>query len=316
MQQFCNCRRLPQTKTNQKMKKNLFLCLSVFSTLFTQAQVIAEIKGITFYEHHSSDMTGESFGSSANGSKSGYDFVKRAYVNSFNPATMGAWQNGEEQDIDMVEHEGPFGSGGASMYLGFTSGVSSIWGGPIKGNGTTKWHKVAGGVNVYDSLKNYTDLKARYNPATAIEAIDEVKANEVYIGKIRNTDLYVMIRCTSVKIPTSPNGTQNSAILFDYKFGSQSGVTGIKETAPVSVQLYPNPTQGYLFIQSEKSLVDATFTITDIAGRFVQVPADYIIRNPSGIELNTSFLASGLYTIVLHDNQSAYLYSGQFIKNN
>lgn len=296
------------------MKKKLFLCLSVFGSLYTQAQAIAEVKGITFYEHHSTDMTGQSFGTSANGTKSGYDFVKREYATSFDPATMDAWQNGEEQNIDMVEHAGPFGTNGASMYLGFTSGVSSIWSGPIKGNGTTKWHIVVGGVNIYDSLRNYTDLKARYNPATGAQAIAEVKPDEVYIGKIRNTGLYVMIRCTSVKIPSSPNGDQNVAFLFDYKFGSETGVTGIKETTPSSFQVYPNPTQNNLFIQSEKPLIETNIIVTDITGRQIQIPADGISQNTSGIELNTSSLPSGMYTIVLQDNELNRLYSGQFIK--
>lgn len=296
------------------MKKQLFLCLSVFGSLFAQAQIIGEVKGITFYEHHSTDMTGASFGTSANGSKSGYDFVKRAYANSFDPATMDAWQNGEELNIDMVEHAGPFGTAGASMYLGFTSGVSSIWGGPIKGNGTTKWHKVAGGVSVYDGLKNYTDLKSYYNPTLATQAIAEVKKDEVYIGKIRNTDLYVMFRCTSVKIPASPSGDQNAVFLFDYKLGSESGVTGIKETTLYSLTVYPNPTQGSVFIQSEKSLVAANLIVTDITGKQIQIPSANIITNISGIELDTRFLPSGLYTIVLQDNEHAHLYSGQFLK--
>lgn len=296
------------------MKRQLLFYTTLFTSFFTQAQAIAEVKGLSFYEHHSTDMTGQSFGTSANGSKSGYDFVERKYYNSFNANTGGRYTNGEEANIDMVEHAGPFGTQGASMYLGFTAGVSSIWNGDIKGNGTTKWHKVAGGVNVYDSLRNYTDLKARYNPATGVEAIAEVKADEVYIGKIRNTDLYVMIRCTSVKIPTSPTGTQNSAFLFDYKFGSESGVTGVAEFTAPSLVTYPNPVQGKLSIQlvSPQNSIHKLI-LMDITGKQIAVPEYTLVNGGQLLEINTTFLAHGLYTIVLHET-SEKIFTTTFMK--
>lgn len=118
--------------------KKLLLLACVFALSKTWAQQVAEVTGLRFYEHHSTDMTGEPFGNGADGSKSGYDFVKRQFQSSFNPANMDTYLNGEEQNLDMVEHNGPFGTQGASMYLGFTAGVSTIWGGPIKGNSKTK----------------------------------------------------------------------------------------------------------------------------------------------------------------------------------
>lgn len=297
------------------MKKQLFLCISLWGTLCTQAQVIAEVKGITFYEHHSSDMTGRPFGSDANGSKSGYDFVHRKYINSFDANTFDAYQNGEEKDIDMVEHDGPFGTNGSSMYLGFTSGISTIWNGDIKGNATTKWHKVTGGVNVYDSLTDYPSLKRHYNAALAMTSVAEVKKDEVYIGRIRNTDLYVMIRCTAIKLSRGRTDIEdNSAFLFDYKFGTEKGVTGMKEETYSSLDVYPNPTQGNLFIQSEYSTINpGDMLLIDMTGKQITIPQDNISIHNKTIQLNTDFLSNGLYTIVLRGLANA-AYSTTFLK--
>lgn len=158
--------------------KNIFCAaLSFAFASGAFAQTLSETYGIRFYEHHSSDMTNMPIGNGANGSKSGYDFVQRRYFNSFNESSMGAYLNGEEANLDMVEHNGPFGTNGASMYLGFTSGVSTIWGGPIKGNGTTRWMKAPAGFD-YASITSVSDISAAYNDASASVSVAEVKNNE------------------------------------------------------------------------------------------------------------------------------------------
>ena len=83
-------------------------------------------------------------GQGASGVQSAYDFVNHTYYNSYDSATFDAYTNGEEANIDMAEHNGPYGNQGP---FGFTSGVSSIWNGDIQGNGTTMWMMAPPGFN-------------------------------------------------------------------------------------------------------------------------------------------------------------------------
>lgn len=123
--------------------KKICIIVTLACTGLLHAQEVTEVKGLRLYEHHSSDVTMMPFGSGAESSKSGYDFVDRKYYVSFGKVTMSSYQNGAEKNLDMVEHEELFGTQGVSKYLGFTAGESSIWGVSIKGNAQTKWYKVA-----------------------------------------------------------------------------------------------------------------------------------------------------------------------------
>jgi hypothetical protein len=286
------------------MLKKLLLFIAPFSFCWVQAQTIAEVQHIRIYEHHSTDMTGVGFGSSANGAQSGYDFVKLTYANSFDPNTNGPFTKGEEKEIDMVEHNGPFGTNGNQYHLGFTAGTSTIWGGDIKGNGTTKWHKVVAGVTGYENLKNYVDLKSFYDSTKATVNIEMVQKDDVFIGKIRNTDLYVMIRCTAVGLPKGPpnGGDDNNYFDFDYKFGSKDGVTGLSEISKPQLQVYPNPTKGNLYLQCEWNTLDElTIELHDIMGRQIVLPTQSLLPVLGRFELNTQALPRGLYTILIRD---------------
>jgi hypothetical protein len=294
------------------MKKTLLGIISLFCTHHTWAQAVNEFKAIRFYEHHSSDVTNQPFSESANGSKSGYDFVNKQYYNSFNTNNMGAYLNGEEANIDMVEHNGPFGTNGASLNLGFTAGVSTIWDGDIKGNGTTKWHKVTGGVTTYNATTTYAQLKDLYDAGLANVAVAAVNKDDVYIGKIRNTNLFVLIKCTSVKLPKgAPDGTNDNIYFdFDYKHGSDIQM-GIKDLTQTSFQLYPNPTNGKLFIQSEPNKLNTDITLWDITGK--QIELTNLIFNNDKIELNISFLPAGLYTLRSRNSDNT-ITSSKFLK--
>ncbi len=175
------------------MKRNLLFLSLLGSSLAIHAQSLTAVTGLKLFEHHSSSINnGAPFGSGANGSKSGYDFVTRNYFNSFNPSNFGAYTNGEEANIDMVEHNGRFGNNGK---FGFTSGVSTIWNGDIKGNNLTVWMEAPASFN-YNTVNNVSQVVAAFNPATATKSIAEVKENQVYLVA------YATPICMSPCVPT------------------------------------------------------------------------------------------------------------------
>jgi hypothetical protein len=261
--------------------------LAFTPTLF--AQNLEETKAVIFYEHHSSDMTGRPFGNDANGSQSAYDFVNKKFFNSFNEATFGAYTQGEEANIDMVEHAGPFGS--SSRFLGFTSGVSTIWNGQIKGNGTTRWMKAPTTFN-YDNATLTSEIVDAYKASSATNAVAQVMNNEVYIGRIRNSSVYVAIKCYNVRIPSgNPDGQRmdNVSFTFDYKIGSTGPATGIAEAAQAQVSVYPKPATDYVTIALRNGQQIASLKLHTIAGTTLNIPA---ITND---QINISALPTGLY---------------------
>lgn len=263
------------------------------------AQEVTEVKGLRLYEHHSSDVTMMPFGGGAEGSKSGYDFVNRRYYGSFDEATGNSYANGEEKNIDMVEHAGMFGTRGASKYLGFTAGVSSIWGGSIKGNGLTKWHKVAAGETAYGGATTQANLIALYDGSKATLDIAKVQKNEVYVGRIRNSGLYVLIKCTGERQPFgSPDGStnDNNYFDFDYKY-TGTGPTGIEEKdAKQKVTVYPNPASDYMIINAgTEGFSETTVAVVDAMGKEVYKGT----ISGDKVNIQTADLKQGLYYVVL-----------------
>ncbi len=275
------------------------MMLGLVCTGLANAQNVIEVKGIRLYEHHSSDVTARPFGSGAIGSKSGYDFVKGTYYGSFDPTTMGSYANGEEMNLDMVEHEGMFGTGGASKYLGFTSGVSSIWNGQIKGNEQTRWHKVTTGLAAYNAVVTKENLVALYDASKAGLAVASVQLNEVYVGRIRGSGLYVLIKCTGDKQPFgAPDGStnDNNYFNFDYKH-TGSTPTGIAElTQASSIEVYPNPASDRIMVRLVSGdFSGSTLRIVDAFGK--EVYSGLVVGNQ--VEVNTIVLKQGLYFVVL-----------------
>lgn len=183
------------------------------------AQELAEITGVRIYEHHSSSINGGvEFGFGANGAQSGYDFVNNAYYNSFDPDTFSEYADGEEVNIDLVEHNGPFGGIGGDF--GFTAGVSTIWGGEVKGNSMTKWILAPDDFN-YDLVSDVGDLIEAYDTDAASLEVDYVEDGDVYIGQIRETNLYVVLQVYNVtNIGVEETGVLDVYFDFDYKYGT------------------------------------------------------------------------------------------------
>lgn len=281
------------------IKKITVLACLIYTTTI-QSQTVKEVKGLRFYEHHSSDMTGVPFGNGANGSKSGYNFVNNQYIWSFDRNTLGAYADGEENNIDMVEHNGPFGTNGASFYLGFTSGFSTIWGGSIKGNSTTKWHKLDNGLAIYNAATANTDISSKYNSTKATLAIAEVKTDEVYIGRIRQTNLYVILKCTKVQLPIGlPNGGNDNVYFeFDYKYTSNANaVPEVKENA---YSLYPNPANNSIIVTGNTAITQ--ISVTDITGK------EIAIQTSTNNTISTAEWKDGLYIVSFKNQEGIILH--------
>ena len=249
------------------MRRHLLVLSLLGSGLAAYAQPLSSVTGLKLYEHHSSTINGGApFGSSANGSQSGYDFVNRVYYNSFNPQTFGAYAAGEEANIDMVEHNGGFGNGGP---FGFTAGVSTIWGGDIKGNGKTKWMEAPASFN-YTTANNVTAIKSVYDSTVAALSIATVTANKVYLARIRNSQLYVAMRVTEVKNATGTGGVQDVYFTFEYKYGIYVAPTGIDDPElKAGITLFPNPVRSLLTLSSKLN-EPVSVTVVTLYGRQLQ----------------------------------------------
>lgn len=276
------------------------------SSLAMHAQSLTAVNGLRLYEHHSSTMNnGAPFGSGANGSQSAYDFVNRAYFNSFNPSTFGAYTNGEEANIDMVEHNGAFGNGGK---FGITSAVSTIWGGDIKGNNTTLWMEAPASFN-YSNANNVSQIVAAFSQSAASKSIAEIKENKVYLGRIRNTNLYVAMRTYNVRNASGNGGTQDISFDFDYKYAKQS-TTGVNDLeAATALSISPNPATSDVML---KNTSDKTIAAR-IVSAYGQVIRTLSLNARQTEQVDISMLSSGIYFIsgTLNDGRS---YTHKFMK--
>ncbi len=71
--------------------------------------------------------------------------------------------------------------------------------------------------------------------------------------------------------------------------------------AEASFKLYPNPAQNTLFVQTlGKANKAESIKVIDALGKTIQLP---IVRQNNQYEINTSSLASGLYSVVYFDGE-------------
>lgn len=267
------------------------LSILVISTS-AKAQALTEITGKRMYEHHSPTVQKPS--GAPGGDQSGYDFFKHEYISSFDPATFDEYTNGEEQNIDMVEHNGA--GTGQGMTFGITSGVSTIWSGDIRGNGTTKWMIASSNFN-YASASDVSVLETEYNAGVADSSIEAITEGAVYIANIRNTQMYVVMRCFNVTNGTPGNDTYFD---FDYKYGTAAtvGFNELEESLPI--EIFPNPTQDKLSISSvNKDFQVLSVVIIDTQGKIVfsQKGKEDIL------ELDLSHLTEGIYIVQIEDEK-------------
>jgi len=288
------------------MNKFTMLLLGTLVPAVCLAQATMEKKDVRIYEHHSSDMNdGQPFGVYANGAQSGYDFINHQYYNSFNPSTFGAWGEAEVANIDMVEDQGPFGSADFTTPFGFTSGVSSIWGGDIKGNGLTVYAEAPATFN-YDSAQDVAYIRDAF-PGSASKAIEAVATGKVYLGKIRDTEMYVAIKITKARnIPSStiPGMSMANAYFdFDYKYGTYepTGIEKLHKTEN-AFSIVPNPSRGSFEltgIPKGLNIDNARLDIMDMTGRTLHT-------QPAASGKVSLALPAGNYILLLADGNNAY----------
>lgn len=266
------------------MKRELLLFTALLSCCtMAQAQPLSTKTALRFYEHHSPLIAGSR---GANGAQSGYDFVNHTYYDSFDPVAFGEYKQGEEANIDMVEFRGPFGNPRGNF--GFTSGVSDIWGGEIKGNGITKWMPAPAGFS-YATITDVKNLSAVYNATVAKVDIGAVTEAAVYIGRIRNTDLYVALRTTNVTNASAGNYYFD----FEYKYGTLSKVSVNDVEGETALSIYPNP--------GVDNITLANTTQKQLTGKILSTTGQQVLafslKTNETRRINVSEMASGIYFI-------------------
>ncbi len=278
------------------MNRLKFTLLITLAPLATFAQAVTEKKGIRIYEHHSSSINGgKPFGVGANGAMCGYDFVKHQHHGSFNPANMGKWSAAEVENIDMVEHGGPFGK---NTPFGFTSATSTIWAGDIMGNGKTSFAKAPLGFD-YATVTDVETIKNAH-PLISPNTVNGPAVGDVYISRIRTTNMYAAIKITALKnLPAGYKSGDTATMYFDfdYKYGTAKA-TGIDDVdAAQAISIHPNPANGAFAIanlpagmQMDKAMV----YITDVTGKTVHT------QKADGRQVQHQ-LQAGLYMVTVTD---------------
>ncbi|HEY1031798.1 MAG TPA: T9SS type A sorting domain-containing protein [Flavipsychrobacter sp.] len=278
------------------MNRLKFTLLITLAPLATFAQAVTEKKGIRIYEHHSSSINGgKPFGVGANGAMCGYDFVKHQHHGSFNPANMGKWSAAEVENIDMVEHGGPFGS---NTPFGFTSATSTIWAGDIMGNGKTTFAKAPASFN-YATATDVETIKNAH-PLVGPNTVNGLTVGDVYISRVRGTNMYAAIKITAVKnLPSNYKSGDTASMYFDfdYKYGTAKA-TGIDDVdAAQSFTIHPNPAQGAFSIAhlpAGMNTAKAMVYITDVTGKTVHT------QKADGKQVQHQ-LQAGLYMVMVTD---------------
>lgn len=280
------------------MKKGLaLLSLALFAAQALYAQAVTTVTGKRLYEHHSPMKGGQG---NVDGSQSGYDFMNHAYVNSFNPSTFGPHTDGTDSLIDMVEHNGPYGNGDN---FGFTSGVSSIWNGDIQGNGTTMW-AMGSLVFNYNMVNTVQQIAAEYSAANASVSIDSVVEGGTYVGRIRNTNMYVAMRTYNV----TNDVNDNTYFDFDYKYGILT--TSVDDLSKANaLGMYPNPAGTSLTVMNTLDEQIAA-SIVSVTGQQLQ---QFSLGKNGSKSVNVSELAGGLYMIV-YTTQNGSRHTQRFVK--
>lgn len=288
------------------MKKLILLSASfMLVNQVSRAQALNSVTGLRFYEHHSSTINGGAdFGSGVNPSQSGYDFVKRAYYPSVKMG--GAYTAAELENIDMVEHNGYFGG---TPNFGFTSGVSTIWGGSIKGNNTTLWMEAPVGFN-FTTITKVSDISSVFITTTATKAIAAVKEGGIYLAQIRGTKLYVAMRCYNVKNATSSGGKKDVYFDFDYKYGILSSTSIAELNQGQKVSVYPNPATNHLTIQNTSGM-NINVKLVSLYGQDL---FSFPLAKSMSKDLDISNLSIGIYWLVCQ-SEGGLITTEKIIKN-
>jgi hypothetical protein len=82
---------------------------------------------------------------------------------------------------------------------------------------------------------------------------------------------------------------------------SEPLATGIQSSSTLNASIYPNPSNGIVYIDTDADLSNASFTIVDVLGREVVVSS---VATGSGARIDVSNLNEGTYVIVIKQDNS------------
>jgi len=274
------------------MKKIYLLSILILTSAIVSAQWLTEITDINIYEHHFSGC--DPCAPSTLGDSSAYDFVTHQHINAVGP-------NAFDVNRDLIEHNGDAWS---PAPFGFTSDSSSVWAGTFGGNGTTKY-VLASGFDYANATE--ASVVNAYNNGNASTDVDVVQVGEVYIGKIRDLDYYVVLVITGYQTNTDNDFT------FDYKYTDNPIATAaIDENDQVSsLSVYPNPTNGKIGLQLDKTYQDISISIVNQYGAQIFFGQ---FNNQNLINLNVETLSNGIYYIV--SKADGQITQQKFVKEN
>jgi len=203
------------------MKKIVLLVVMTLVAKVANTQTLTLVTNKKLYEHHSSVLSNQPYGYVNSNAQSGYDFVNHSNV----PSGVGSMA----PNRDMVEHNGYYGFNGSTYgwKFGFTNQTTNIGNFGYQGNNTTKFY-LNNTVN-FASLNTVNDLVAAYNATAATKFDTAVAAGNIYFVKVRNTDMYLAMRITSVTnlsaaqvnaLDANQQVTASVFFEFEYKYGT------------------------------------------------------------------------------------------------
>jgi hypothetical protein len=296
------------------MKKPVYILICLLCAgASASAQTLTLVTGKRLYEHHSSSLSNNFYGYYNININSGYDFVN--HMNR--PSGAAAQANNR----DLVEYNGPFGTGitWTTYGFGFTDSITNIGNFTYAGNMSTRYFL---NPNVtFASLNTVNDLVAAYNPGQSKAYYKQVAVGDIYIAKIRNTDMYVAMTITNVSnlsqaqmtaLVNQQDITADVYFDFDYKYGTlappvATGITGYSAAHSV-VELYPNPAGVDLFISGTGAF--SRYRILTLTGAEAGLGSTALL---SGGAIDVSALNPGIYFLELSDG-AGVLQRNKFIK--
>lgn len=265
-------------------KTNLFLLLVITQFHFLTAQSLLSKTNVTLY--HDDDQTVYFDQTVAQGDSSAYDFIEHRHRNPMN------WSDDLSEDIDMREYGGMNREGGFGGAQGFGFTNSPGMGSILKaGNQTTLYHKLEG-IN-YEEVTDEQQLANLFNPSLGSNFGENVQQGDLFIGKLRGEERYVLIHITFSIFEEDQFSIYNSArFTFDYKY-TAGVVTSITSTSQYKPTLYKS-SNGYT--TSFEQGIYSQFQLFNINGQLVH---SGVLENNSSLNIDLSGFSNGVYLLHL-----------------
>ena len=97
----------------------------------------------------------------------------------------------------------------------------------------------------------------------------------------------------TVRVTDSNGGITTSAPVI---ITSEAIATGVQTSNTLNANIYPNPSNGDVYIETEMNLTNASFTLIDVLGR--EVAVSYVATG-SGARIDVSNINEGAYVMII-----------------